>query len=83
MILSGFENPGIFTEDMLRVGKISQILYRNLSRFSKCWSNAYLLVDGWIPVAVVEDDRVRSGQVDAQAPGSGRQQEHKDVLSWI
>ncbi len=39
-----------------------------------------LLVDGWIPVAVVEYDRISRGQIDAQAPGSGRQQEHKNVL---
>ncbi len=43
----------------------------------------YLLVHGRIPVAVVEDDRVRSRQVDTQATCPGRQQEHKDVLEEV
>jgi hypothetical protein len=81
MILSGFANPGIFD---CRHARCEQNLEDPFQKFAFKMPikllNAYLLVDGWIPVAVVEDDRVRSGQVDAQAPGSGRQQENKDVL---
>lgn len=38
-----------------------------------------LLVNCGIPVAVVEDDRVSRGQVNAQATSTRRQQEHKNV----
>ena len=34
-----------------------------------------------VPVRVVDDDRVRGGEVDAEATGSGRQQEDADI--WV
>ncbi len=38
-----------------------------------------LLVYGWIPVTVVEDDRVGGSQIDPQTPGPRTQQEDKDI----
>lgn len=40
-----------------------------------------LLVDGRVPVAVVEDDRVGGRQVDAQPTRTRAEQEHEDVGS--
>jgi hypothetical protein len=38
---------------------------------------ADLQVHLWVPVAVVQDDNVSSGKVDAQTTSTRRQQEHK------
>lgn len=40
----------------------------------------YLCVSARVPVGVIDDDSVSSGQVDSQPPHSGGQQEHKDRL---
>ena len=42
-----------------------------------------LLVHRGVPVAVVEDDCVGGGEVDAEAPGPGAEQEDEDVLPGL
>ena len=42
-----------------------------------------LLVHRGVPVAVVEDDCVGGGKVDAEAPGPGAEQEDEDVLPGL
>ena len=42
-----------------------------------------LLVHSGVPVAVIEDDGVCRGEVDAQPPRPGAQQEHEDVIAAL
>src|SRR5687768_15569910 len=75
---------GSLTNPLFDRASGDETIHRDLSGLTQSVGSVHgLRVDGWVPIRVVEDDRVRRCKVDTKTTGTGGQQENEDFRASL
>jgi len=77
-----FLNTGQLNNALVNRSLCDEAVDGNLSGLTKPMSPVHCLrVVRWIPIVVIKDDRIGSGEIDTKTTGSGTEYEDEDIWS--